>query len=101
VEKENYERVVKTAEMFERYCRSPWRSGWSGSGPRRSREPPKWYTGGNASAFNLGHLSNSLGDLSRRAQSAMTSSPRSRSSGSGFSGGSSGGGSGGGGGGGW
>ncbi|HWN19672.1 MAG TPA: DUF2207 domain-containing protein [Gemmatimonadales bacterium] len=105
VEKENYERVVKTPEMFERYLPFAMAFGverkWAKAFQNIYREPPKWYVGSNSSAFDLGRLSNSLSDLSDRAQSVMTSSPRS-SSGSGFSsGGSSGGGSGGGGGGGW
>lgn len=105
VEKENYERVVKTPEMFERYLPFAMAFGverkWAKAFQNIYREPPRWYVGSNSSAFDLGRLSNSLSDLSSRAQSAMTSSPRSSSSGSGFSGGSSGGGSGGGGGGGW
>ncbi len=106
VEKENYARVVKTPEMFERYLPFAMAFGverkWARAFQNIYREPPKWYAGSNASAFDLGRLSNSLSDLSSRAQSAMTSSPRSHSGGSGFSsGGSSGGGSGGGGGGGW
>jgi uncharacterized membrane protein len=105
VEKENYARVVKTPEMFERYLPFAMAFGverkWAKAFQNIYREPPKWYVASNSSAFDLGRLSNSLSELSSRAQSAMTSSPRS-SSGSGFSsGGSSGGGSGGGGGGGW
>ena len=105
VEKDHYERVVKTPEMFESYLPFAMAFGverkWAKAFQSIYREPPKWYVGRNASAFDLGRLSHSLTELSSRAGSAMTSSPRSRSSGSGFSGGSSGGGSGGGGGGGW
>jgi uncharacterized membrane protein len=105
VEKDRFERVVKTPEMFERYLPFAMALGverkWAKAFQDIYREPPKWYVGSNSSAFDLGRLSSSLADLSSRAQSAMTSSPRSSSSGSGFSGGSSGGGSGGGGGGGW
>ncbi len=105
VDKDRFERVVKTPEMFERYLPFAMAFGverkWAKAFQNIYREPPKWYVGTNSSAFDLGRLSSSLGDLSDRAQSTMTSSPRSRSSGSGFSGGSSGGGSGGGGGGGW
>jgi uncharacterized membrane protein len=106
VEKDRFERVVKTPEMFERYLPFAMAFGverkWAKAFQNIYLEPPKWYVGSNSSAFDLGRLSNSLADLSDRAQSAMTSSPRSSSSDSGFSsGGSSGGGSGGGGGGGW
>ena len=105
VEKDHYERVVKTPEMFERYLPFAMAFGverrWAKAFQNIYREPPRWYVGNNSSAFDLGRLSNSLSDLSSRAGSTMTSSPRSRSSGSGFSSGSSGGGSGGGGGGGW
>jgi len=105
VEKDRFERVVKTPEMFERYLPFAMAFGverkWAKAFQNIYREPPRWYVGSNSSAFDLGRLSSSLADLSSRAQSAMTSSPRSSSSGSGVSGGSSGGGSGGGGGGGW
>lgn len=107
VEKERFERVVKTPEMFERYLPFAMAFGverkWARAFQDIYREPPKWYIGNHSSAFHLGRLSNSLSDLSSRAQSAMTSQPRSSSSGSsGFSSsGSSGGGRGGGGGGGW
>src|SRR6185312_4497437 len=105
VEKEHYERVVKTPEMFERYLPFAMAFGverkWARAFQNIYREPPKWYVGSNASAFDFDSFSHSMSDLSSRAGSAMASSPRS-SSGSGFSsGGSSGGGSGGGGGGGW
>jgi predicted membrane protein DUF2207 len=104
VEKDRLERVVKTPEMFERYLPFAMAFGvernWAKAFRDIYREPPRWYVGSNPSAFNLDGFSSRLADLSNRAESAMTSAPRS-SSGSGFSGGSSGGGSGGGGGGGW
>jgi uncharacterized membrane protein YgcG len=104
VEKENYERVVKTPEMFEKYLPFAMAFGverkWARAFENIYRQPPTWYVGSNASAFDLNRFSHSMSDLSTRAGSAMASSPRS-SSGSGFSGGSSGGGGGGGGGGGW
>ncbi|MGH7516873.1 MAG: DUF2207 domain-containing protein [Gemmatimonadales bacterium] len=104
VEKDRLERVVKTPEMFERYLPFAMAFGverkWARAFQDIYRDPPEWYVGTNAAAFHLGGFSSRLADLSNRAESAMTSSPRS-SNGSGFSGGSSGGGSGGGGGGGW
>jgi uncharacterized protein (TIGR04222 family) len=104
VEKDRLERVVKTPEMFERYLPFAMAFGverrWAKAFQDIYREPPRWYVGSSATSFSLNDFSGRLADLSSRAQSTMTSSPRS-SSGSGFSGGSSGGGSGGGGGGGW
>jgi uncharacterized membrane protein len=104
VEKDRLERVVKTPEMFERYLPFAMAFGverrWAKAFRDIYREPPRWYAGPNPGSFSLDDFSGRLADLSSRAQSTMTSSPRS-SSGSGFSGGSSGGGSGGGGGGGW
>ncbi len=89
VEKDRYERVVKTPEMFESYLPFAMAFGverkWAKAFQSIYREPPKWYVASNSSGFDLGRLSNSLSDMSRRAQSAMTSSPRSTSSGSGFS----------------
>ena len=105
VEGERLQRVVKTPEMFERFLPFAMAFGverkWARAFQDIYREPPRWYVGTSTSGpFDLGGFSSRLGDLSSRAQSAMSSSPRS-SGGSGFSGGSSGGGSGGGGGGGF
>jgi uncharacterized membrane protein YgcG len=104
VESDRYQRLVKTPEMFERFLPFAMAFGverrWAKAFQDIYREPPTWYVGTTAGPFDLNGFSSRLGDLSSRAQSAMTSSPRS-SGGSGFSGGSSGGGSGGGGGGGF
>ncbi len=104
VEKDRLERVVKTPEMFERYLPFAMAFGverkWAKAFQEIYRDPPKWYVGTGATAFDVGGFSSRLADLSSRAESAMTSSPRS-SNGSGCRGGSAGGGSGGGGGGGW
>ncbi len=105
VEKENYERVVKTPEMFEKYLPFAMAFGverkWARAFQDIYRQPPSWYVGSNPSGFDFNRFSHSMSDLSSRAGSTMASSPRS-SSGSGFGGGgSSGGGGGGGGGGGW
>ncbi|HUF35693.1 MAG TPA: DUF2207 domain-containing protein [Gemmatimonadales bacterium] len=104
VDGERLERVVKTPEMFERFLPFAMAFGverkWARAFRDIYREPPGWYVGSDTGPFDLGGFSSRLGDLSSRAESAMTSSPRS-SGGSGFSGGSSGGGSGGGGGGGF
>jgi hypothetical protein len=97
-------RVVKTPEMFERFLPFAMAFGverkWARAFQDIYREPPRWYVGTGTGPFDLSGFSSRLGDLSSRAQSVMSSSPRS-SGGSGFSGGSSGGGSGGGGGGGF
>ncbi|HJR41703.1 MAG TPA: DUF2207 domain-containing protein [Gemmatimonadaceae bacterium] len=104
VEKDRFERVVKTPEMFERFLPFAMAFGVEKKWARAFRDiyttPPSWYSGPNAAAFNVSHFSSSLSNMSARTASAMSSSPRS-SSGSGFSGGSSGGGGGGGGGGGF
>jgi uncharacterized membrane protein len=104
VESDRFERVIKTPEMFERFL--PYamafgvERGWARAFQDVYRQPPTWYVGTNPMSFNAGTFSGRLSELSTRAGSAMSSSPRS-SGGSGFSGGSSGGGSGGGGGGGF
>jgi uncharacterized membrane protein len=104
VEGDRLERVVKTPEMFERLLPFAMAFGverkWAKAFEGIYREPPTWYVGSTTGPFDLNGFSSRLGDLSTRAESTMSSSPRS-SGGSGFSGGSSGGGSGGGGGGGF
>jgi uncharacterized membrane protein YgcG len=104
VEGDRLERVVKTPEMFERFLPFAMAFGverkWAKAFEGILREPPRWYVGPDAGAFDPGRFSGRLADLTSRAGSTMSSSPRS-SGGSGFSGGSSGGGSGGGGGGGF
>ena len=104
VEGDRLERVVKSPELFERYLPFAMAFGverkWARAFQDVYREPPSWYVGPGTGPFDPHGFSGRLGVLSSRAESAMTSSPRS-SGGSGFSGGSSGGGSGGGGGGGF
>ncbi len=104
VEKERFERVVRTPELFEKYLPYAMALGvdkqWAKAFKGIYLEPPGWYIGSNLHAFNVASFSNSLSSLSSSASSAMSSAPRS-SGGSGFSGGSSGGGGGGGGGGGF
>jgi uncharacterized membrane protein YgcG len=103
VEKDRFERVVKTPEMFERFLpfamalqvEDRWARAFQGI----YVQPPTWYVGNYHGTFDVGRFSSSLGDLSTRAGSTMSSTPRS-SGGSGFGGGGfSGGGFGGGGGG--
>ncbi len=104
VEGDRLRDFVKTPELFERCLpfamafrvEKQWAKAFEGI----YTTPPTWYAGGNYSSFNAASFSNRLSTMSARAESAMTSAPRS-SSGSGFSGGSSGGGGGGGGGGGF
>lgn len=104
VDKERFETVVKTPEMFERYLPYAMAFGvekkWAAAFRDIYLEPPTWYTGGSMHGFNASLFSSRLSAMSTQAGSTMSSSPRS-SSGSGFSGGSSGGGGGGGGGGGF
>jgi uncharacterized membrane protein len=103
VEKENYARVVKTPEMFERFLPFAMAFGvertWAKAFKDIVRTPPQWYRGSNLSGFDAGSFTGRMSALSSSAGSAMSSSPRS-SGGSGFSGGGSSGGGGGGGGGG-
>ena len=103
VEKENYARVVKTPEMFERFLPFAMAFGvertWARAFKDIVHEPPRWYSGGNMASFDAGSFTGRMNALSSSAGSAMTSSPRS-SGGSGFGGGGSSGGGGGGGGGG-
>jgi uncharacterized membrane protein len=104
VESDRFARVVKTPEMFEKFLPFAMAFGVEAKWARAFRsiytEPPRWYAGTNAVAFNAGSFSSRLSEMSEQAGKTMSSSPRS-SGGSGFSGGSSGGGSGGGGGGGF
>lgn len=104
VEGDRYERVIKTPEMFERFLPYAMAFGvekkWARAFQDILRDPPTWYVGSNPAGFNASTFSSRLGDMTSRAGSTMSSSPRS-SGGSGFSGGSSGGGGGGGGGGGF
>jgi hypothetical protein len=104
VDKERFETVVKTPEMFERYLPYAMAFGvekkWSAAFKDIYLEPPTWYAGSSMQGFNASLFSTRLSAMSTQAGSTMSSSPRS-SSGSGFSGGSSGGGGGGGGGGGF
>jgi uncharacterized protein (TIGR04222 family) len=102
VEKDRFERVIKTPELFERYL--PYAMAlqvedrWARAFQDIYREPPTWYVGNYHGTFSAARFSSTLGDLSSTAGTAMSSMPRS-SGGSGFSGGFSGGGGGGGGGG--
>ena len=104
VDKERFETVVKTPELFERYLPYAMAFGvekkWAAAFRDIYVEPPAWYAGRSMQGFNASLFSTRLSAMSTRASSTMSSSPRS-SSGSGFSGGSSGGGGGGGGGGGF
>jgi uncharacterized membrane protein len=103
VDRQRFEAVEKTPEMFERFLPYAMAFGveqkWAKGFRDIYTQPPQWYSGANAMSFNAGSFSRSLSTMSERTASTMSSSPRS-SSGSGFSGGGSSGGGGGGGGGG-
>lgn len=106
VEKDRFERVVKTPEMFEKYLPFAMAFGieknWARAFADIYREPPDWYRGGRHDTFAANMFVSDLSRMSQRASSAMASTPRGSAGGSGFSGGgSSGGGFGGGGGGGF
>src|SRR6185436_9413735 len=103
VEKERFERLVKTPEMFERFLPYAMAFGieekWARAFKDMAMESPTWYVGSNIHAFNAASFSHSLSSMTQHAGTVMSSAPRS-SSGSGFGGGGSSGGGGGGGGGG-
>jgi hypothetical protein len=104
VEAEHLKKVIiGHPELFDRYLPFAMAFGveqkWAKAFEGIYTEPPTWYVGSHVTNFSVGRLSSSLADLSSKAGSTMTSSPRS-SSGSGFGGGGSSGGGGGGGGGG-
>jgi len=105
VEKERYEAVKRTPELFERFLPYAMAFGveqkWARAFEDLEMQPPTWYAGVHPTAFNAGSFSRSLSAMSTQAATTMASAPRT-SSGSGFSGGGfSGGGGGGGGGGGF
>lgn len=105
VEKDRFERVIRTPEMFEKYLPFAMAFGiekkWARAFDDIYREPPEWYRGARHDTFAAHMFVSDLSRMSQRAGSAMSSSPRGSAGGSGFSGGSSGGGFGGGGGGGF
>jgi uncharacterized membrane protein len=104
VEKDRFDRVVKTPEMFEKYLPFAMALGveqnWANAFADIYTTPPQWYRGGSFQSFHSRAFVGGLNQMSTRAAAVMASAPRS-SGGSGFSGGSSGGGFGGGGGGGF
>ena len=103
VDKERFEAIERTPELFERYLPFAMAFGveqkWAKGFKDLLTQPPTWYSGANLASFNAGSFTRSLSAMSDRAASTMSSSPRT-SSGSGFGGGGSSGGGGGGGGGG-
>ncbi|MCU0621584.1 MAG: DUF2207 domain-containing protein [Gemmatimonadales bacterium] len=103
VEKERFDRVIRTPEMFEAFLPFAMAFGverkWANAFRDIYRQPPSWYVGPRVGAFDLGRFSADLGGMTSRTGDVMSSAPRS-SSGSGFGGGGFSGGGGGGGGGG-
>jgi uncharacterized membrane protein len=103
VDREKYQHVIRTPEMFERFLPFAMAFGvenrWAKAFRHIYTQPPAWYGGSNFSSFDAGRFSSRLSGMSTRVGETMASQPRS-SSGSGFSGGGSSGGGGGGGGGG-
>src|SRR5690606_17403981 len=90
VEKERYEAVKRTPELFERFLPYAMAFGveqkWARAFADLEMQPPTWYAGVHPTAFNAGSFSRSLSAMSTQAATTMTSAPRT-SSGSGFSGG--------------
>ncbi len=105
VEADRLERTVNTPAMFEKFLPYAMALGvekkWGGAFQDIYKEPPQWYRGSYGPNFYPIGFVHDLDQMSARAGTVMTSSPRS-SGGSGFGGGGfSGGGFGGGGGGGF
>ncbi len=99
VEGPKLQQLAKTPELFEKYLPYAISLGVEASWARAFEDlylkPPDWYQGSDGVQFQPRTFAANLGSMTSRAESVMTSSPRS-SGGSGFSGGSSGGSSGGG-----
>jgi hypothetical protein len=106
VEADRFERTIKTPQMFEKFLPFAMALGvekkWASAFQEIYREPPSWYQGSSYGPnFYPSSFVSDMNQMTARAGSVMTSSPRS-SGGSGFGGGGfSGGGGGGGGGGGF
>jgi len=105
VEKDRFERVIKTPEMFEAFLPHAMALGvdkqWARAFEGIVTEAPAWYRGGTTPVFHPAAFVGSVGRLSHAAGAAMASAPRSSGGSSFGGGGSSGGGFGGGGGGGF
>ena len=75
VDKERFERVVKTPEMFERYLPYAMALGvekkWARAFKDIYIEPPTWYAGSNMHAFNASSFSGRLSPC-RRARGSAT-----------------------------
>ena len=106
VEKDRFDRVIKTPAMFEAFLPYAMAFGvennWARAFDGIYREPPSWYHGPRRDGFMVRGFVGDLSTMATRTSTAMASAPRSSSSSSGFGGGGfSGGGFGGGGGGGF
>jgi uncharacterized membrane protein YgcG len=105
VEEPRFQKLIKGPQDFERFLPHAMALGveksWAKAFEGIYTEPPSWYRGTSPTGFNTGLFVASLGNMSTRTSSVMTSQPRSSSGSSGFGGGGgfSGGGFGGGGGG--
>lgn len=105
VEEPRFKKLIKGPKDFERFLPHAMALGveksWAKAFEDIYTEPPSWYRGTSPAGFNTGLFVASLGNMSARTSSVMTSQPRSSSGSSGFGGGGgfSGGGFGGGGGG--
>jgi uncharacterized membrane protein len=98
VEKDRFERVVRTPEMFERFLPYAMAFGvedsWARAFDDIYREPPDWYRGTSVHAFRSQLFATNMARMATVTSSAMTAAPRSSASSSGFGGGSFGGGGG-------
>jgi hypothetical protein len=101
VEKDRFERVIRTPQMFERFLPYALAFGveknWARAFDDIYREPPDWYRGRRFDQhFHAALFTTNLSQMATVTGAAMTTAPRSSASGSGFSGGGGGGFSGGG-----
>jgi uncharacterized membrane protein len=92
VEGPKLQRIAKTPELFEKYL--PYamalgvESSWARAFEGLYLKPPDWYQGSNGVGFQPRMLAANLSSMTSRAESVMSSAPRS-SGGSGFSSGRS------------
>jgi uncharacterized membrane protein YgcG len=101
VEKDRFERVIRSPELFERYLPYAMAFGvernWARAFDDIYREPPDWYRGAAYDgSFHAALFTSNLNRMSTVTGAAMTAAPRSSASSSGFGGGGGGGFSGGG-----
>jgi uncharacterized membrane protein YgcG len=93
VEKDRFDRVIRTPEMFESYLPYAMAFGveknWARAFDDIYREPPDWYRGSSLHGFRSPIFVSNMARMATVTGGAMTKAPRSSSSSSGFGGGGS------------